>query len=256
MTPLALDTTVAVVILLSAAIAAYRGLIREVFSIVALASAVFVTYKGGALLVPRFNDWFGVGQDVSKSGASHAHLVMGILSPELAAKLSAYGSAFLFIFVVMSLIGFFISRAVNEAGLGALDRVFGAAFGAARGFLIVFLIYFGCTYLITYNKLPDWVTQSKSVPVLEQARLWTNKEFKLDQRIEDQGGQVAIKIGKFDPDSLNDVEPAAGQASASGSSDKTADKPQTPHAGLRQDERGAPPVYTQYSEKSSGDQLP
>lgn len=251
MTPVALDIIIAVILIISALLACLRGFIKEVFSMIALIGATYLSWKSSHLLVPQFNDWFGVTPDKAENVASAASaegredLVMGILSPELAATVSAYGTVFLGFFIVMSLIGFFLSRIINEVGMGPVDRILGGGFGLARGFMIVFALYLGGSYLIDYKKFPEWAEKSTFVPVLEQARLWTDRNFGLEQKlIEDRGDDVAIKIGKFsledetDPSILNAIMPAAGEPQSGNS----AQKPVT--QGLRQDEvTQTPPAF-------------
>lgn len=215
MTADALDITVILILLISMGIAWFRGLIREVFTIISLFGSSYAAYKGGPLLLPRFNEWLHVPVEVEEGAADavaeKAEMIWGVLSPELAAKLASYSSAFLFFFIVMTLIGFFLSRAVNEAGLGVVDKVLGAGFGFARGFLLIFLIYFGCTYLIDQEKMPKWVAESKSYPVFEEARVWANKRFSLEQKVEDRGDGIAIHIDKVTPDE-EDMEKAEDAA--------------------------------------------
>ena len=223
MTPAVLDIIVAIIILLSVAIAFYRGIIREIFTIVGLGASVIGAWKGGPLLIPLFNDLLGVKADggekaaeaVSKGASADAlsakgmlatlhkgDLILGVISPATAAKFAAYGSTFIIIFLIMSLISFFLSRGVQEAGLGFVDRIAGAGFGFARGFLLVFLPYVLCTFLIDQNKFPDWAKNSMTVPALQTAFDYADQHFDLKKRIEDRGGSIALKIQKINPDTV------------------------------------------------------
>jgi uncharacterized membrane protein required for colicin V production len=131
-----------------------------------------------------------------------ATLVLGILAPSLAAKVFSYGGVFIFIFVIMSLIGHLLTKWTQEAGLAIVDRGLGACFGFLRGFLLVFLLYVPCTYLIDQKTLPDWAKESYSVPILQKTMAWANTQFGLDKMIEDRGGSIAIKLNKVDFDKL------------------------------------------------------
>lgn len=201
MTPMALDITIAVVILCSMVIAYLRGIVKEVFTIVAIVAAVGTTYFAGHLLIPEFNDWLGVPKE-GEEAAEEAALVLGILSPELAAKAFSYGSAFLFTFIVMTLIGYFISRTIKEMGLGLLDRVLGAGFGFLRGFIVVFLLFLPINFLVSEEKFPDWAKESYSVPILKAAVDFADQTFELKKKIEDRGDGIAIKIEKIDTEKL------------------------------------------------------
>jgi membrane protein required for colicin V production len=211
MTPDALDITVAVLLLLSAVMAWFRGLIKEVFTIVALFSASAASYFGGQLMIGPFERWLKVDKvtgeqaanAVSKAAANgtdasvaKANLFMGIASPEIVAKVAAYASVFLFIYFVMSLIGFFLSRTVNESGLGILDKLGGAGFGLARGFLVVFLLYLPVSFMVEQERMPAWAKNSVTVPVLDKAVAFADNHFGLHDMIVDRGGEIAVKLGK------------------------------------------------------------
>jgi membrane protein required for colicin V production len=219
MTPDALDITVAIILLLSAAIAWFRGLIREVFTLVALVAATGAAWLGGALMIPPFSKWLGADADVAEYAAkavsrgtadvaevaiAKQHLIGGVATPEVVAKLCAYSSVFLFIYLVMSLVGYVLSKSVTESGLGIVDKLLGAGFGLARGFILVFLFFLPVSFLIDHEKLPDWAKNSVSVPVLEQSVAFVDTHFGLRQMIEDRGGEIALKIGrKIDPEDLD-----------------------------------------------------
>jgi uncharacterized membrane protein required for colicin V production len=223
MTPAILDIIVATIILLSMAIAFYRGIVKEIFTILGLAAATYGTYKGGHLLIPAFNKWLHVSADggekaaeaVSKganadalspagmmAAAHKSSLLMGVISPAMAAKVCAYGSAFFGIFIIMALISYFLSRSVHEVGLGFVDRLLGAVFGFVRGFLLVFIPYVLCTFLIDEDKFADWAKNSMSVPILQSAFDYTDKNLELKQYIEKHGNSIALKIQKVDPDKI------------------------------------------------------
>lgn len=55
MTPAILDIAVIVILLLSTLIAYFRGIIREIFTIIGLLAASFISYKFGHLLIPQFD---------------------------------------------------------------------------------------------------------------------------------------------------------------------------------------------------------
>lgn len=223
MTPHVLDLIVAVILLLSTLIAYYRGLIREVFTILGLGLAVFGAYMAGPALTPFFENLLEVPADGGASAAEivteganeeeHTNaavkasmykkdLIFGILSPALAARLCAYGSGFIAVLIVAGLFSFFISRRVDEMGLGMVDKVLGAGFGFARGFLIVFLFYVPWTFLIDQDKFPAWAKNSKSVPVLNRTLAYVDDKLGFSRKVEDRGGDIAIRIGKVDPDKI------------------------------------------------------
>lgn len=204
MTPAILDISVMLIIFLSTIIAYFRGIIREIFTIVGLLAATLVCYKFGHLLIPEFNNWLHVPPDggaaaaeaVSKanpddpiSTASMAaaarknELIFGVVSPALAAKAGSYGSVFLIVFLLMALISFSLTRFIAEIGLGVVDRLAGAGFGFARGFLFVLLVYAPCAFLIGVDGLPDWAKNSRSVPILQQSFDYADKNFDVKKQL-------------------------------------------------------------------------
>ncbi len=206
MTPLALDVCVALIILLSTVVAYMRGIIKEAFTLGGLILAVLLTWKGGHVLLPAFNAWFNVPEDgVDKKGV----LVFGMMAPSLAAKVFSYGTTFLGALLVMMLTGYFISRWINEAGLGVLDKIFGAVFGALRGFLLVFVLYVPCTYVFDFKKFPEWALQSTSVPILQSTLDWVDRTWDLDKKVQSKAEGVVIKFDKTDIDKLGDGEPTS-----------------------------------------------
>ena len=199
MTPLALDLVIGAIIVVSTLAAYFRGIVREFFILAGFALAVFVSYKGGHLLVPGIGKWLGAPPEGSHEKTA---LILGIVSPAVASYILSYGGVFMLIFILIMVIRILITRWINEAGLGVVDRLLGAAFGFLRGFLLVFVIYATCYYLITRNKFPDWARNSISVPILDSTMTWANKHFDLDKIIEDRGNGIAIKIDKIDLDKV------------------------------------------------------
>jgi uncharacterized membrane protein required for colicin V production len=224
MTPAALDITIAVILFLSTIIAFYRGIIREFFTILGLTASTVGAWKGGPLLVPQFNKWFNVVNDSGDKAAEAvtkgtnadyatgaaieaAHrkgeLIMGILSPALTAKVAAYGLSFLAVFLVMTLLSFFVTRSVQEMGLGFFDRIAGALFGAGRGFLIIFLPYVLCLVLVGQDRFPDWAKNSTSVPLMHEAYAYADQKLDLGKIIEDRGNAIVLKLDKISIDTVS-----------------------------------------------------
>jgi len=240
MTPVALDTIIAIVLLLSALVAYFRGIIREAFTLVALGVAGLTSYFGGELMITHFNKWLKVdarseeaAAAVSKAAAAgaqletavavKAHLFMGVLSYDKLSIICAYASVFVFFYLVMSLVGFFVSRAVTEAGLGVVDRLLGAGFGLARGALVVFLCFLPISFMVDHEKFPDWAKNSVSVPILEQSVAYVDEKIDLKKLISSSGKQVLEQVAKHKnvpapaqspapATSYRSIAPAAGES--------------------------------------------
>lgn len=200
MTPVALDITVASIILLSTLVAYFRGIIKEVFTIFGLFVASFMAYKAGHLFIPAFDGWLGVPED----GVSEKvdYVFFGILSPAMASKVLSYGGTFFGVLIIVTLLGRMFARWIKEAGMESVDRWLGAGFGFLRGFLVLFIIYLPLVFIIGQEKFPDWAKNSYSVSTFNDTFEWLNKEYKLNEKIENDGDGVKIKFDKEDTEKL------------------------------------------------------
>lgn len=246
MTPAALDIIIAVILALSMLVAYFRGIIREAFTIFALIVATSVTYFGGELLIPSYNKWLKVDErgeqaaaaisrganDVAQAAIAKEHLIMGILSPEKTAVILSYLSVFIVIYLIMSLVGFFVSRTVNEAGLGVMDRVLGAGFGLARGFLVVFLCFLPISFLVKGENFPDWAKNSVSVPILQDTVAYVDSKVDLRKLVADNGKEIISKIN---------LKPLASPKAQAEAHSVTEDDEEELQGELLSDERRARP---------------
>lgn len=135
----AFDVVVIVVVLLSALIGLWRGVIREVFALAAWIAAIVCMFLFGdplAKMLPFAQD-----------------------TPWLR-TLAGYALVFIGVFVVLSVAGFLFSKVVNAIGLSFVDRALGMMFGVVRGALIVVLLVFvaGATTVPQMNWWRDSVT--------------------------------------------------------------------------------------------------
>ena len=111
-----LDYAVAGVFAASLLVGAWRGLVREVLSILGWV----IAFLAANLL----------------AGPLGPFMPQVIPSPELRIA-AAYLAVFVVALMVTALVGLLLSKIVKAAGLGGVDRMLGAIFGAARGLLIV-----------------------------------------------------------------------------------------------------------------------
>src|SRR5262245_1603162 len=111
-----LDYAVLGVFAVSMLVGLWRGLVREVISILGWVIAF--------LAANLF------------AGPLSASMPQAIPTPELRVA-AAFLAVFVGALVVSSLLGLLLSKAIQAVGLGGLDRTLGAGFGAARGVLIV-----------------------------------------------------------------------------------------------------------------------
>ena len=185
------------------------------------------------------------------AGVVKAKLVLGVLAHEHVAQICAYGAVFLFIYLVMSLIGVFRTRAVAEAGLGIVDRLLGAGFGLARGFIVVFLLYLPVWYYYQGNKepMPDWAKNSVSVPVLEKAVVFADDHLGMTKIIQKRGDELAKKLQKraekIEEKEKTEMKDTNTQGSAPSETDTNTQAPAQDQKELedelKQEDKKAPP---------------
>lgn len=121
MPKVSLDLVVATVIAVAALRGLLLGLVREAFSLAALATAVisirFLTVPAADALKPLFGE--RVPAMALKVGSAILVALVGVL--------------------LVALLGRLVRRGVQAAGLGFVDRIAGAGLGAAEGMLVVSL---------------------------------------------------------------------------------------------------------------------
>ena len=141
-----LDYAVAGEFAASLVVGAWRGLVREVLSILGWV----IAFLAANLL----------------AGPVGLMMPQAIPSPELRIA-AAYVAIFLASLIVTALLGLLLSKIVHAAGLGGADRALGAVFGAARGLLILLV----ATLLAGLTSAPrqTFWRDSVSGPLLQQA---------------------------------------------------------------------------------------
>ena len=115
------DIAILVVIGLSCLFGLWRGLIKEVLSLVTWIAA---------LLVARV-----YSQTLSD-------LMTGMIENEGARYVAAFASLFVIVMMLGTLLNHLMSKLLTISGLKFADRVFGGVFGGARGVIIVLVIMF------------------------------------------------------------------------------------------------------------------
>lgn len=141
-----LDYAVVGVFAASLVVGAWRGLVREVLSILGLV----IAFLAANLL----------------AGPLGPEMPQAIPTPELRTA-AAYVAVFAGSLIATSLVALLLSKVVKAVGLGGLDRMLGALFGVARGLLIVL----AAALLAGLTSAPRQVVwrDSASGPLLVQA---------------------------------------------------------------------------------------
>jgi membrane protein required for colicin V production len=151
----AFDIVALVVIGLSSIMAFARGLIREVFSIVAFVAALIAALTGHRLLLPYLD---------------------GMINNPLIAAIASGVLIFLIVYIAITILTGILAKAAHSSGeIGALDRGGGLIYGFARGFLIIAVAVVmvrsvtGPSDTTPQAAQPEWLTKAQTYPYFEQA---------------------------------------------------------------------------------------
>ncbi|PZU85105.1 MAG: colicin V synthesis protein [Chelatococcus sp.] len=142
-----LDLVVIGVVLISALLAAVRGLTREVLAIASWVAAAAVAWVFHPQLLPMAKQY---------------------ISNETVALIASIAALFLGTLIVVSLVTARVSDFVLDSRIGALDRTLGFVFGAARGLLLAVIGYLFFAQLMGDKQMPVWAKDAKAKPVLEE----------------------------------------------------------------------------------------
>jgi len=112
------DVATIAILGLSVLLAASRGVVREVLSLLSWVAAFFAA---------KFFASIGAGWFAPLSSNEDVRIAV------------AWLTAFIATLIVVGIVALLISGALKSIGLGVVDRILGAAFGLARGMLIVTL---------------------------------------------------------------------------------------------------------------------
>jgi membrane protein required for colicin V production len=156
-----LDLTFLTMGLISALLAMYRGLTRELLSIVSWIVAAGAAY----LAFKRAQESVGIeiGKQLGLAGTNGALVGAAII---------ALG-VFLVVLIVVHLLTTRLSDAILDTSVGMVDRILGFIFGFMRGALIV-IIGFMLVDGIAPNFVQQfaWVQQSKTLPYIVGPGNW------------------------------------------------------------------------------------
>lgn len=173
-----LDVIILCVMLVSAVIAFFRGLIKEVLTIVGLGGAAFGAFMFGGAAVPMFTGWIVNAEDED-------YKFFDVIPDEIVALAAAYIAVFLLIFLVLSILGHFLSKGAEAIGLGPVDRSLGVVFGLIRGLVLIAVLYLPFSLVMEPEEFPEFVKESKLIPLVEDASNWTIETAGLEKPLED-----------------------------------------------------------------------
>lgn len=165
----AADIGVIAILSISALIAAARGFVREMLSLIGWPGAAIAAYFAFPYVQPRIQDWIG---------------------HELAAKLIAPVAVFCIVLSLWLWISDRIERCIHRSVFNSGDRLLGLLFGLARGGLVVCLIYLGISIVRPPPNQPAWIAAAHSKRYAEQGvqYLMLGGEWLLERMPEESSG--------------------------------------------------------------------
>jgi membrane protein required for colicin V production len=142
-----LDVILILIMLISAFLAMLRGLTREMLSIMSWALAALAALFFYQLYRER---------------------VRALIEPQILADAVLIAVVFVIVLIIVSLITVRISDRVLDSRVGAVDRTLGFVFGLVRGLILVVIAYELIAAIVPRESLPRWVTEARSLPVIER----------------------------------------------------------------------------------------
>ena len=126
------DIVILIITLLSSIFGLWRGLIKEVLSLLTWIAALLVSRVYSEPL---------------------AGLMTGMIENDGIRYVSAFAILFVIVMMLGTFLNFLMSKLLNFTGLKLADRLLGAVFGVARGVIIVLLILFVTSVFVSETEL-------------------------------------------------------------------------------------------------------
>lgn len=216
------DLVILGVLFVSAVFAFLRGFIREVLTILGVVGGLAAALAFGRELVPLMSEWIGVDPK-----AEEPQLMLGVVPYTIVADVLAYGSIFLVVVIILSVVSNLLAGWARTIGLGAIDRTLGVIFGIARGVLVLAVLYLLPYLLFEGDTRKDWFKDSRLIVYIEQTSAWL-AEFLPDSVKNTNSSNVGDKANELTRatrDKLKDLDLLKGDLDGDGEN-KTVTKPQ------------------------------
>jgi membrane protein required for colicin V production len=143
-----IDLIVIVIVLVSAFVALWRGLVRETFSIFEWVASAYV----GLRLAPVFQP-----------------MLAGIIEPPWLAWVAVFVGTFIIVLVPLSIMTHRFAEIVKRSEIGAIDRALGFVFGIGRGLVIVGLAYIAYASFVPLESQSATVTGARLFPIIQNS---------------------------------------------------------------------------------------
>lgn len=114
-----LDIVIIAIITISGLVGIFRGLVREIMSLVGWIVSAWLAWRFAGEFAPVFES---------------------VIQSADVRKAAAFISIFLLSLVLFALLSYFISKIMNESPLQGMDRTLGMVFGLLRGAIIIAIL--------------------------------------------------------------------------------------------------------------------
>ena len=135
-----IDTAIIIVVAISSAFGLWRGLVKELLSLLSWIAALLVARVYGEAL---------------------ARLLVNMIESESIRYVTAFVLLFVMVIMIGTLINHFVAKLLTVTGLKFFDRLLGVVFGLARGTVIVLVILFILNVFVSET---EWWQESTLIP--------------------------------------------------------------------------------------------
>lgn len=153
------DIVAGSILLISACLGVWRGLVKELLALVGWVAAAWVGY--------HYAQWLSEQWLTSVPGGEMTRLAL------------AFILLFIGTMVICSLTGRFLSKLLHQAGLSPMDRTLGFSFGLIRGVLVI-IVLSTLAALTSVTQTNEW-RQAWSLPAIDMvtgiSRAWLPDEW-------------------------------------------------------------------------------
>ena len=143
-----IDLVVIAVVLISAFVALWRGLVRETFSIFEWVASAYAALR----LSPVFQP-----------------MLAGIVEPPWLAWIAVFVATFIIVLVPLSMLTHRFAEIVKRSEIGPVDRALGFVFGIGRGLVVVGLAYIAFASFVPQEEQPPVLTEARLFPLIQNS---------------------------------------------------------------------------------------
>jgi len=140
-----IDILAFAILVISGLMGIWRGLVREVLALIGWVAASWIAY--------HYATWLAYEWLTGVPGGEMTRLALGFVV------------LFIVVMIVCALVGKFLAKLMQQAGLSPMDRFLGFAFGLLRGLLVV-VVLSSLAALTSISQTTEW-RKAWSLPAIE-----------------------------------------------------------------------------------------